>query len=201
MEDWQFETIDVPADGSCFFTSIAIAMNDSMDRWESIPRIKEMMMHHWDRYTRLGLEKTDDITPKFIRYMSASAMDTAGLELYNAEASMLKKKQMKTPEELARYIIHSRCWADHSMIRSFMKSMGYTISIVVFDSSISDTVYMPKEWTHNKELYICLQLEGQHYSPMRLSYKEDKMKLCVDRGVVRKMIHECKDGCDVDSLY
>ena len=96
MEDWQFETINVPADGSCFFSSIAITMNDSMDRWMSIPRIKKMMMHHWDRYIRLGLENTDDITPKFIRYMSASAMDTDGLDMYNAEASILKKKQFKT---------------------------------------------------------------------------------------------------------
>lgn len=201
MVDWQFETIDVPADGSCFFTSISIAMNDSMDRWVSITSIKEMMMHHWDRYSRLGLENTDDITPKFIRYMSASAMDTAGLELYNAEASILKKKQFDTPEELARHIIHSRCWADHSMIRSFMQSMGYTISVVVFDSSINDTVYMPKEWTYKKELYTCLQLDGQHYSPMRLSYNNDYMKLCVDRGVIRKMMHECKDGCDIDNIY
>lgn len=201
MEDWQFETIDVPADGSCFFTSISVAMNDSIDRWVLIPRIKEMMMHHWDRYNRLGIEKADDITPKFIRYMSASAMDTDGLEMHNAEASTLKKKQFKTPEELARHILYSNCWADHSMIRSLMKSMGYTISIVVFDSLISDTVYMPKEWTYRKDLYTCLQLEGQHYSPMRLSYKGDQMKLCVDRGVVRKMMHECNDGCDVDSIY
>lgn len=201
MEDWQFETLDVPADGSCFFTSMSLAMNDSMDRWMTIPRIKEMIMHHWDRYTGLGIEDADDISPKFVRYMSASAMDTDGLVMYNAEASLLKKKKFETPEELARHIIYSKCWADHSMIRSFMKSMGYMISIVVFDNLISDIVYMPKEWTHKKELYVCLQLKEQHYRPMRLSYKGHDMKLCVDREVIRNMMYECKEGCDVDSIY
>lgn len=197
-EDWQFESINVPSDGSCFFTSVSIAMNDSVDEWMMCPRIKDIMMHHWERFNRLKIEETSVITPKFIRYMSASSMNDGYLEIHNAEASIMNEKIFKTPEELARHVLHSECWANHAMMFTFMKSIENRISLVVFDILAGGTVYMPKEMTYKKKLYICLELKNNHYTPMRISYKGVAMKLCICRPVIRHMMSECNEEGDID---
>ena len=131
IDDWGFQCISVPADGSCFFTSVAVAMNDSMEKWMAKPRVKAMMKHHWERFNILNLEVTEQITPRFVRYMSASAMDEVSLVMHNEEASVLRKRKFDTPEDLAKHVLDSKCWADQSMIRSFMRSMLYMVSIVI----------------------------------------------------------------------
>lgn len=46
MAHWGFENIPVPINGSCVFTSISMAINDSMGKWMTNPNIREIMEHH-----------------------------------------------------------------------------------------------------------------------------------------------------------
>lgn len=201
MDDWSYNIIPVPPDGSCFFTSISMAMNESMDEWILKPKIKDLMQHHWDRFNSLKIEETDHISPKFIRYMCASAMDEHSLIMFNEEASSMKEKKFEKPEELARHILYSNCWGDQSMIRSFMQSMKYMVCLVVFDVKTRKPIYTPKEWTYNKEMYICLHIERSHYTPLRLQYKGEDLDLCVDRKTIRKFMSICSDEYDFKSMY
>lgn len=201
MEDWRFENIPVPGDGSCFFTSISVAMNDSMDKWLRIPQLRSVMEHHWERYSLLKLENTDRITQKFVRYMSASAMDKISLEMHNEEASTMNEKIFETPEDLARHVLRSNCWADQAMIRSFMQSTLYMISVVLFDRRTRKPIYAPKEWTYKKMLYICIRLEGNHYTPLRLIFANRPLDMCVGRKEIRMLMSVLSSEHDYEKMY
>ena len=60
---------------------------------------------------------------------------------------------------------------------------------------------MPTEWTYNKEIYICLQIEGEHYTPMRLSYKNKELDMCLSRGDIRCLMKACSIDYDYLGLY
>jgi hypothetical protein len=206
MDDWGFEDVPVPADGSCFFSSISIAMNDSMAKWMGIPPIRDMMEHHWERFNRMnemmGIETNPDrITQRFIRYMSASAMDDVSLEMYNEDARCLRKKRFDTPEELARHVLNSNCWADQSMIRTFMRSTQYMVCVVLLDRRTSKPIFAPREWTFNKPVYICVQLHGNHYTPLRLNYRGSPLDMCVSRREIRCLMSALSTEYDFEGMY
>lgn len=133
--------------------------------------------------------------------MSASAMDDISLEMYNEDALVLKSERFETPEGLARHVLHSDCWADQSMIRSFMQSMLYNVCIVVFDRRTRKPIYSPKEWSFNKKFYICIQLQGNHYTPIRLVYKETPLDMCVSRRVIKRLMSACSEEYDFGNMY
>ena len=190
MEGWGFHEIEVPADGSCFFTSISIALNDSRDSWIKNQKLSPRIRHHIERYERIEKESLTEITPKFIRYMAASAMDNISLEMYNQEADLSRRKKFENTEDFARHILRSNCWADQSIIRSFMKSLNYEFSVIVFDHSLGKPTYMPEEWTYRKELYTCLHIQRNHYTPIRLAYDGNTYDLCVPRKVIRSLMND-----------
>jgi len=205
MDDWGYESISVPSDGSCFFTSISKAMNDSMHKWMDRPNIRDIMNHHFDRYKRINpgnkTNSTQNISQKFIRYMSAAAMDETSLIMHNEEAAVLKSKTFETPEELARHVLYTNCWADQSMIRSFLKSTNYMISVVLFDRRTKKPIFSPREWTFNKTFYICIQLEMNHYTPLRLIFKETPLDMCISRNVIRSLMSAMGSEYDFEDMY
>jgi len=199
MEGWGFHEIEVPADGSCFFTSIAMALNDSHETWAKNEILGKCILHHIERYEGIEEVTLSDITPKFVRYMAACAMDEVGLEMYNQEASLSKRKKFETMEDFAKHILKSRCWADQSILRSFMKALKYQFSIVVFDHDLGKPTYMPSEWTFRKELYTCLHIRNNHYTPIRLALDGETYGLCVSRRVIRNLMSSYP--VDVDTKY
>ena len=203
MGDWSFEVTSVPSDGSCFFTSVSIAMNDSMKRWILIPTITNALGTHWERYKSFKGQDDlqDNITSTFIRFMSASAIDEISLEMYNEDAMVLKLEKFKTPQELARHVISSNCWADQAIIRSFMRSMMYNICVVLFDYRTKKPIFLPKEWTFNKMLYICLMLKGNHYTPIRLVYKETPLDMCVSRQDIKRFMSSYNNEYKFEEMY
>ena len=205
MDDWGYESIPVPPDGSCFFTSISKAMNDSMHKWMDVPKIRDIMAHHIDRYKRINpgdeICSTQQISQKFIRYMSAAAMDETSLVMHNEEAAVLNSKKFKTPEALARHVLYTNCWADQSMIRSFLKSTNYMISVVLFDRRTKKPIFSPREWTFNKTFYICIQLERNHYTPLRLIFKETPLDMCTSRDVIRSLMSAIRSDYDFENMY
>ena len=188
---FKLSKVEVPADGSCFFTSVSIAMYDSIEKWGKSSRMRRYFKHHWSRYITIFPGSNEEMSPKFIRYMAASAMDEDGLLMHNEEAKILKRKEFKTPEELARHILHTDCWADQAIIRSFMKSLHYTVCVVVIDQETQQTIYMPPEWTSRKEFYICVCLEGEHYTPIHVEYRGEKVQMCMDGTTLRYMLENC----------
>ncbi len=183
--------VAVPADGSCFFSSVSIAMYDSIQKWGNSARMRRYFKHHWSRYAQIFPGADEEMSPKFIRYMAASAMDKEGLLMHNEEAKILKRKQFDTPEEFARCILHTNCWADQAIIRSFMKSLHYTVCVVVVDEESRQTVYMPPEWTRRKEFYLCVCLDGEHYTPINVEYKGEKVEMCMNRDELKNMLESC----------
>lgn len=186
--------VEVPPDGSCFFTSISIAMFDSIETWGRSPIMRKLLRHHWSRYSTIFPGEEQEMTAKFIRYMAASAMDEIGLTMHNEEAKTMRKKQFKKPEEFSRHILYSNCWADQAIIRSFMKSLQYRLCIVVIDHETRKTVYMPIEWTHEKDFYMCVCLEGSHYTPIEIEYKEEKVDMCLDSNSLKIILESCCIG-------
>jgi hypothetical protein len=193
-DGFKLTQVSVPADGSCFFTSISIAMFDSIETWGSSPIMRKLFRHHWSRYSTIFPEEKEEMTAKFIRYMAASAMDEIGLIMHNEEAKTMRKKQFKKPEEFARHILYSNCWADQAIIRSLMKSLQYRLCIVVIDHETRKTVYMPTEWTYEKEFYICVCLEGCHYTPIHIEYKEEQIDMCLDSNSLKIILESCSIG-------
>ena len=199
MHGWGFHEIEVPADGSCFFASIAIALNDSHEIWAKNEKIGKRILHHIERYEGIEEETLTEITPKFVRYMAASSMDEIGLEMYNQEASLSRRKKFETKEDFAKHILRSKCWADQSIIRSFMKALNYQFSVIVFDHELGKPTYMPEEWTHRKELYTCLHIHMNHYTPIRLALNGETYGLCVTRRVIRSLMSDYP--VEVDTKY
>ena len=190
---FKLEQVSVPSDGSCFFTSISVAMFDSIETWGDSSKMRKIFKHHWSRYSTIFPDVKEEMSANFIRYLSASAIDEHSLLMSNEEAKILKRKQFKRPEEFARHILYSSCWADQGIIRSFMKSLHYMVGLVIIESENKRVVYMPPEWTKGKEFYICVCLDDNHYTPISVEYKEEKVGMCMSKEILEYML----DSCDI----
>ena len=188
---FKIKQISIPSDGSCFFTSISVAMFDSIEIWGNSPKMRKLFKHHWSRYSTIFPEAKEEMSAKFIRYLAASAMDEHGLLMSNEEAKMIKKKQFEKPEDFARHILYSSCWADQGIIRSFMKSLQYLVGLVIIDLETNRVVYMPKEWTKGKDFYICVCLDNNHYTPISVEYNDEKVEMCMNKETLTHMLNSC----------
>lgn len=211
---WCASVIDTPRDGSCFFSSIAIAMNDSIDTWYDIEELRIPMEKYWEMYKRDTDETLTEVTPDLVRYMCSLNVDDGILELYNVEAGYrietekVKAKVFETKEDLGKHMRVKTTWGDHASFHSFLKSLNYKCGVVVFDAEIGGMSYLPPEWTKNKKTYICLRRESNHYGVVRLRRKVgdgyENQPLCVSRGNILDMVRTIcefdKKKINVDSF-
>ncbi|CAM9962970.1 unnamed protein product [Ectocarpus sp. 12 AP-2014] len=86
MDDWFVRLVPVPSDGSCFFSSIAMTLNESLECWRHNKKITGMLKNHWHNYLQLGLESPDNFTARFIRYLSSVCIGEEDLVAYNETA-------------------------------------------------------------------------------------------------------------------
>ena len=89
---------------------------------------------------------------------------------------------------MSDYIFNSNCWADHAIIRSFFKAFDTRCSLVIFDDNFGGLVYFQKEWTKDKDMYICLQRERNHYRPMKLNRDGEELPMCLPREIIVDLI-------------
>lgn len=185
-EEWQVEVIDVPADGSCFFQSIATAMDDNIEAWFDIEELRVPMEKYWEEYTEGVEDKYGGVTSHLVRHMCAENIDDDILEKYNVEAEYrtetLKEKgvmKYKNIEQFKSHVLKRNTWGDHASFTAFLKSLNYRCGLVVFDPECQGIKYLPPEWTVEKSLYIFLLRKVNHYSVLRLQKGGTDLDLCV----------------------
>lgn len=191
MDYWSVRLASVPADGSCFYTSIAIALNESIHIWKHNESIKAMLKMYWNAYRTLGVESADNFTPKFIRYMTSMSIDDDDLSTYNNIAQVDGKVKMDSADDLAEHVLVSNCWVDTTTFGAFLKSLECRIAVVVLDHELKQPLNMPDDLTKNKDFYICLLLKDSHYQPMQVVYKDYELGTMLSRESIRKFMEDC----------
>lgn len=187
MGEWGAEIIETPRDGSCFFTSIAIAMNDSVEMWCSIDELRTPMEKYWERYLETCREPIAEVTPDLVRFMCAQNIDEDILTMFNEEANYrrttqkVNAKMFKTKEQLGRHMMKKSTWGDQASLRAFVKSLDFQCAVIIFDDRAGGMIRLPEEWTKDKKAYICLKRERNHYNLIRLSSHRYNLPLCVTR--------------------
>lgn len=206
---WKVDLIEVPGDGSCFFTSISIAMNSCLTELSENEFICSQMSKYIEGYENDVEKDLMELSPRFIRYICSKNIDKCIFDTYVQEAKDRKEsgekhvKMFKTIETMSHHILRSNCWADHSVIRSFFNAFDCKLSIIVFDSSYGGIVYFQKEWTEDKDFYICLQRENNHYRPMSFTRESETLPLCMKRDSIVEVVSYIKETTDasIDNVY
>ena len=190
VEDYTVDVIDVQRDGSCFFSVIALAMNESLDIWQDYDFLRNKMEKYWEEYIDLH-EPLCEVTPHLIRYICSINIDIDIFETHCIEAEdrinegELGVEKFENVSEMKEQVLNGKVWGDHSIIRSFFKAFENRCSLVIFDKEFGGVVYFQKEWTRRKDMYICLQREKNHYRAMRLCYKDKKYNMCMNRKQIQ----------------
>lgn len=196
---WNCSIIETPKDGSCFFNAISIALNDPESSWQDNDDLRKLMEKHWNNYAKESGETPHGTSPDMIRFMCASHLDEDSLVMYNAEAEYRKEtekekdvKIFENLEDMKKHVRNTNCWADHSIMRAFLESLEYRCCVVVFDSEVGGITHLPEEWTKDKDMYICLRRDFNHYRVVQLIYETEEdgrkeMPLCLKREVILKM--------------
>lgn len=204
MEKWGAEIIETPRDGSCFFTAIAIAMNDSVDMWCSIDELRVPMEKYWELYHDTNDESLTEVTPDLVRFMCSQNIDQDILVMFNEEANFMRitnkvnAKMFETKEELGSHMRKKSTWGDQASLRAFVKSLNFECGVIIFDSRAGGMIRLPEEWTKNKKAYICLKRDVNHYNLIRLWKNDMDESLCVTRecmvDLVRNVYGEELEG-------
>lgn len=197
---WEVEVIDTPRDGSCFFSAIAMALNDSIEMWYGIDELRIPMEMYWGKYHEETNENLTEVTSDLIRYMCSINIDKNILETFNAEAEYRRETEkvsalkFNTPKELGQHIRNKTTWGDHASFHAFLKSLNFNCAIIVFDAELGGIQFLPREWLKNKKSYICLRFEDNHYGVIRLK----KHNLCVTRETMIDMIESINKHVETD---
>lgn len=194
--DWEISHISVAADGSCFFRSVAIAMNDCVDTWHKFEDLRCPMELYWESFEQSTGQDHDEVTPSLLRHMCAVNIDGDILEQYNAEAAYRKDTLReanvvvcKNVKAFKAYVLQPDTWVDHSIFGAFLKSLNYRLGLVVLDPECGGIKYLPPEWTVDKSLYIFLLRKRNHYSVLRLKKNGKDLELCLPHDTTNEFVN------------
>jgi len=192
---WKISPISVPPDGSCFFRSIAIAMNDCIDTWHKFEDLRNPMERYWEGFAKRTGKDHDEVTPALLRYMCAVNIGDDTLEQYNAEAAYRRDTLReagvaicKDIEELRTHILQDDTWVDHATFGAFLKSLNFRLGLVVLDPECGGLKYLPPEWTVGKSLYVFLLRKRNHYSVLRLKKGGNDLELCLPHDTTNEFV-------------
>lgn len=191
IENWEIRLAPVASDGSCFFSSVAIALNESVEAWTRRDKVVASLKKHWRGYLTLGLECPDNFTQRFIRYMTSVSLEEDDLSAYNNIARADGKKTFDDLASLAKHVLRSDCWVDSTTFGAFLKSLDCCVGVVVLDHALQEPLHVFRDFTRDKELYICLWLQDSHYQPIQLVYKGEYLHLCITRKTIRRFMRDC----------
>lgn len=193
---WGAEIIDTPRDGSCFFTAIAIAMNDSVEMWCSIDELRRPMEKYWEIYHDTTNESLTEVTPDLVRFMCSQNVDEDILVMFNEEANLMRTTQkveaemFENTEQLGNHMRKKTTWGDQASLRAFLKSMNFECGVIIFDERAGGMIRLPEEWTKDKKAYICLRRELNHYNLIRLWNSGTDLSLCVTRECMIDLVRD-----------
>ena len=195
---WGAEIIETPRDGSCFFTAIAIAMNDAVDMWCAIDELRTPMEKYWDLYHENTSESLTEVTADLVRFMCSQNIDQDILVMFNEEANFMrttqkiKTKIFETEEQLGKHMRKKSTWGDQAALRAFLKSLNLECGVIIFDDKVGGMIRLPEEWTKDKKAYICLRREVDHYNVIRFwkSVNEETfaLPLCMTREAMVELL-------------
>ena len=189
--NWFIRLVPVPSDGSCFFSSVAVALNESVESWRHNKKLKNILRTHWHNFLDLGLENPDSFTALFVRYITSISIDQDDLDCYNDIADADGTKKIDSADDMAEHVLLSNCWVDTTTFGAFLKSLDCSVAVVVIDYEIKQPLYMFDALTKNKEFYICLWLQDDHYQPLQLAYKGQEFGAFVSREVILNFMGDC----------
>lgn len=92
---------------------------------------------------------------------------------------------------MAEHVLQSNCWIDTVTFGAFLKSLDGAIAVVVIDHEIKQPLHVFDELTHNKDFYICLWLEDEHYQPIQLVHKGQDLGFCLSRESIQVFMRDC----------
>ena len=191
MDEWFIRLVPVPPDGSCFFSSIAIALNKSVQSWMQNKKIKKMLRTHWHNYLSLGLESPDNFTARFVRYISSVSIGEEDLVAHNEIARADDRETFGSTDDMAEHVLFSDCWVDTVTFGAFLKSLDCSVAVVVLDHQLKLPLNMLDALTKNKDFYICLWLQDSHYQPIQLVHKGQELGAVVSRECIRNFMEDC----------
>ena len=190
MSEYSVDVIDVKRDGSCFFSAIALAMNQSIEKWRDYNFLRIRMEDYWNSYVEEH-GNLKEVTPELIRYICSENIDEDIFEthciLYSDRDNNADdcSEKFDSIEEMKEGVLNDY-WGDHSVIQSFFKAFNNRCALVIFDLQFGGIVYFQKEWTKGKDLYICIQRDNNHYKALRFCKGDKKLDMCIGRKTMMK---------------
>ena len=185
---YSIDVIDVKRDGSCFFSAIALAMNQSIEKWKEYNFLRIRMEDYWDNYVE-QYDNLQEVTPELIRYICSENIDEDIFEthciLHADEEDKDYIEKFDSIEEMKQGVLNDY-WGDHSVIQAFFKAFNTRCSLVIFDLQFGGIVYFQKEWTKRKDLYICIQRDNNNYKALRFCEGDKKLDMCIGRKTMMK---------------
>jgi len=163
-----------------FFSAIALAMNQSIEKWKDYNFLRIRMEDYWDNYVE-KYGNLQEVTPELIRYICSENIDEDIFETHcilyaDKEDDYIEK--FDSIEEMKQGVLNDY-WGDHSVIQAFFKAFNTRCSLVIFDLQFDGIVYFQKEWTKRKDLYICIQRDSNHYKALRFCEGDKKLDMCI----------------------
>ena len=169
-EKWSVEVIDIPRDGSCFFTALALSINESLELWQTVDPLYTMMKTYWREYEKETGQELQQVSANLVRFMCACNVDDLAIEFYNADIQQIPKgKRVQSARELQSHFLNKSTWGDSVALYCFLKSLDFQCGVIILDPDLEGgIVALDKSWIKDKKLYIMLVRRNYHYELVRL---------------------------------
>jgi|SRR6476646_896891 len=204
-QKWSVDVIDVPADGSCFFHCIARAFQSFRNQFES--KFKKMIDNYMVGHLyalncitadEIDVKVCDDyaIDSDLIRYICAIKVTQDDLELYNSILAADNQETIKSQQELVESIMLDDRFADCIEIK-ILSTIAFEnqFGIYILDGTVADgVVFMPPEWTNDKNYNVILVRHHEHYSLLEIIKNNTRMGKIVSSKVANEFIEEYIPG-------
>jgi hypothetical protein len=193
--EYSVTVLSVPRNGSCFYTSIAMALTDGVDLWSR--RVRSLLRQNWQKYIRMrrmtGCTENMSIMQidsDFVRFIAASNLVKDDLDTYNNLCMDEGGEVFETIEQVQDDVTFNNAWANLVIIRALLRGLQFTIGLIIFDAEEGKVAPLPLEWTQDKDQYVLLELKDLHYSVVRLTREADDvdMPLLMDRDTAIKAL-------------
>ncbi len=178
-ETYDVDVIPIAADGSCFYSAVAMALAEPSRSDELNLALYEMRKRYQNDNDVVAIDAP------FLRFIAAASLEDDDLEQYNELCADEGGETFDTIQDLRQNTATTDAWVNFVVVRAMLRGLRYSVGIIIFDLSLEEGVVpLPRQWLHNKKQYILLQLSGHHYNLLRLTKGQESHPLLLDRKTV-----------------